>query len=778
MNAVNGSIDRLYELMPALYRELDAEAGHPLRALLRIVERQAALVQADVEGLWDDLFIETCRPWVIPYIGDLVSNDLLFDASRLGGPDTAARLFTDLVGTDLHPPVAARVRADVAKTIYYRRRKGTLPMLEELARDVTGWPAHAVEFFELLGWNQMLEHIRPQSRWTDVRFVEPTERIDGPFDDASHTVDVRRIAQDEGWHNLRNIGFFLWRLRGYPLQDVPARRADRAWRYHVSPLGNPAPLFSRWRREGDDAGLATELHAPAPIRRSFFRADLERYRDAEPPRPDFTDLYGLFEPAPPSTLAPNPQASLAIFRNDEPVAPAVDPTAPLPTYAAQVVCRRLDPWPTTQPSGRLIAVDVEAGRLAVGDGWPDTTQRIDVWFHYGFPADLGGGPYDRRDWLIDPTVRSLERRLWVSERGAFPPGAVPGDSFTSVADALTDWAAPVAGPPRPNAVVTILDNRTYALPAAVALRNEGWLAIEAANGVRPLLQTTDAATPFEVQVDAPVIPGDPDREAALTLSGVVIAGSVHVTGDLGRLRLLHSTLVPGRRLSHATGQPQTAEPSLVVEPGTTTDPINTLLEVEAAFSVSGPVVVPEHGAGVTLLDCIVDGLEGMALAGPALALERTTVLGTTEAVHLEASECIFTGLVTTDRTQDGCVRFSYVPPGSRTPRRYRCQPDLGAAAAIEEAERRNPALTQAERHAIRQHVDAWLVPAFTTARYGRPAYAQLRLTAPLEIRTGAEDGSEMGAYCHVRQPQRESNLRIRLDEYLPFGLEAGAIYVT
>ena len=36
----------------------------------------------------------------------------------------------------------------------------------------------------------------------------------------------------------------------------------------------------------------------------------------------------------------------------------------------------------------------------------------------------------------------------------------------------------------------------------------------------------------------------------------------------------------------------------------------------------------------------------------------------------------------------------------------------------------------------------------------------------------------MGAYCHLKQPQRAANLRLRLDEYLPFGLEAGIIYVT
>jgi hypothetical protein len=65
-----------------------------------------------------------------------------------------------------------------------------------------------------------------------------------------------------------------------------------------------------------------------------------------------------------------------------------------------------------------------------------------------------------------------------------------------------------------------------------------------------------------------------------------------------------------------------------------------------------------------------------------------------------------------------------------------------------------------------------------SAAYGQPEYCQLRLNAPAEIRTGAQDGSEMGVYCQLKQPQRESNLRIRLDEYLPFGLSAGLIYVT
>ena len=59
-----------------------------------------------------------------------------------------------------------------------------------------------------------------------------------------------------------------------------------------------------------------------------------------------------------------------------------------------------------------------------------------------------------------------------------------------------------------------------------------------------------------------------------------------------------------------------------------------------------------------------------------------------------------------------------------------------------------------------------------------PAYLQLSLNGPTEIAQGAADGSEMGVYCHLKQPQREANLRLRLKEYLPFGLDYGVIYVT
>ncbi len=741
----------LYKLLPELYRLRDAEEGYPLQALLDIISEQAEVVRQNIDALWDDLFIETCAEWVIPYIGDLVGNAPLHD-------------------------VAQPLRADVAKTIYYRRRKGTLPMLEELACDVTGWAAHAVAFFEVLGWTQHLEHRRSTAVWTDIRSPERAGRIDGPFDDASHTADVRHPAQDEGWHNIHNIGFFLWRLGSYPLQDVPARQAGQPWRYHFSPLGNKAALFSRMRRERDETGMTTELHVAGPIRPALFYRDLEDHRNRAVPRPDHTDLYGLFAKIKGNPLNACPACSLTIFHNGSPVAPAADTQAPLDQYQSQIVCGRLDPWPAQPPTGRVIVVDVETGRLAVGDGWPVTTA-VDVCFHYGFSADMGSGTYDRRRWLAIPDGNIKE--YWVKEKET-PAGAyasltgVPGNP-----GALDDWTA--AG--RPNAVITILDSRTYPLPATITLRNEGWLFIQAANGERPLLQPAGPQAELELDVLAPAVPGDPERSAALTLSGVVVEGCVKIIGGLGRLHLLHSTLIPGRRLQE-DGEPETQNVSLQVTGALAGAPINARLRIECDFSITGPLRVPELTAGIWLRDSILDGFDEMALSGPPgdpgpnLVIERTTVFGKIDVKSLEASEAVFTGQVHALRRQEGCMRFSYAPPESITPRRYRCQPDLAVEQAIQEALRDTPGLSPADQGLIAAAAKARVTPSFATQRYGQPAYAQLAGACPREITSGAEDGAEMGAFKHLMQPQRETNLRIRLQEYLPFGLEPGIIFIT
>ena len=66
------SEDRLYNLLPAIYRIRDAEQGQPLRVLMGVLEQELLLVEQDIDQLYDNWFIETCAEWLIPYIGDLL----------------------------------------------------------------------------------------------------------------------------------------------------------------------------------------------------------------------------------------------------------------------------------------------------------------------------------------------------------------------------------------------------------------------------------------------------------------------------------------------------------------------------------------------------------------------------------------------------------------------------------------------------------------------------------------------------------------------------------
>src|SRR5271157_4884195 len=123
--------DRLWQLLPAIYRTLDVgptpDGPGPLRELVNRIGTQAAVLRRSIDRLLEDQSIETCDDWVIAYIGDLLATNLVNSLDARGQ------------------------RLDVANTIYYRRRKGTLAILEQIAADITGWDARVVEFFRRLG---------------------------------------------------------------------------------------------------------------------------------------------------------------------------------------------------------------------------------------------------------------------------------------------------------------------------------------------------------------------------------------------------------------------------------------------------------------------------------------------------------------------------------------------------------------------------------------------------------------------------------------------------
>ncbi len=720
---MSGSSERLWGLLPALYRLRDAERGEPLRALLAVMEEELRTLEEDIEQLGENWFIETCAEWVVPYIGELVGSRPLVEAAHSR-------------------------RTDVAKTIYYRRRKGTLPMLEELARDVTGWGARAVEFMESLAWTQHLNHLR----WTpapdsglrhpaavdrvgtvNVRSMDALDRLGGPFDLAAHTVDVRRSpvgmiargrtarpSQVQGRYGTRKVGFFVWRLGSYPMAGVPARRAaapnEHGWNF--SPLGAPAPLFTDTRAERDPARLAEEIHLPGPIRPLAFRTDVEDYRARYLPlppdeRPAESTWYG-------------PNRSFHIVADGVPVAPE------------SLLCKDLGAW-ARPPAGR-VAVDVRRGRIAFALG--EEPEEVEVSFAYGFAADLGGGPYDRRGTVVEETEVAWHRRV------------AKGTALETLSGALAEWAADG----KPHGAITIGDSRAYEEALDAALPAAGRLVVQAEEGQRPTLRLAGEWT-----VSAPAAGG------RLTLNGLVIEGGMELAGS-PTVEILHCTLVPGRGLEE-TGEPVApGEPSLLAADGATPEMI-------LSHSIVGPIRLPATARALGVRDSIVQafpadgearpaiaGDAAMTAPGPATTLERTTVFGPAFVRELAlASEVLFTAPVVAQRKQAGCVRFSYLAEGSETPRRFRCQPDLALQGVADPAEQ--------------ARIRARLAPSFASQRYGDPAYAQLSLGCAEEIRTGAASGAEMGAYATLMQPQREANLRTRLDEYLPFGLEAGLIYV-
>src|SRR5882724_751520 len=138
---MSGNIDRLYDLVPVVYRLRDADQGYQLRALLRVITEQVNLLEADIAQLYEDWFIETCQDWVVPYIGSLVGYQPVHTAGQPGNAASGREQARDKI---MIP------RREVANTIRYRRRKGTLSLIDDLAAAVSSWPARAVEFYRLL----------------------------------------------------------------------------------------------------------------------------------------------------------------------------------------------------------------------------------------------------------------------------------------------------------------------------------------------------------------------------------------------------------------------------------------------------------------------------------------------------------------------------------------------------------------------------------------------------------------------------------------------------
>ncbi|MEV4725413.1 hypothetical protein, partial [Micromonospora humida] len=191
-------------------------------------------------------------------------------------------------------------------------------------------------------------------------------------------------------------------------------------------------------------------------------------------------------------------------------------------------------------------------------------------------------------------------------------------------------------------------------------------------------------------------------------------------------------------------------------PGLTVTAGNDRTRVVVHRCVTGALATTD--GPLTVTDSLVHGT--VAAGDAAAELTGVTVLGTTTARVLTATDCLFDQPVTVARRQQGYVRFSYLRPGSVTPRRYRCQPDLAQQARPDDPD-----------------VATRVGPAWASTRYGDATYGRLAATAAVELRTGAESGAELGAFRRALTPQRLHNLTLALAEYLPLGRVAAALPV-
>jgi hypothetical protein len=725
--------DRLYRLMPIVHRLRDADKGYPLRALLRVVSEQVNLVDADIAQLYDNWFIETCQEWAVPYIGDLVGYTPLYDTGEPAPVNNRRAQARERILIS---------RREVANTVRFRRRKGTVALLEDLAAAVAGWPARAVEFYRLLDVTQNINYLQLQrGRTIDVRNGAALDDLGTAFDRSAHLADVRCINARHfpELYNIPSVGVFVWRLNPYSVTRTPAFSDDTSPNcYLFNPLGHDTQLFNRPQpAAGCSPGL---LNLPTPITR-------RRLQGHVAPKGGKTTGSGV-------PLYYGAGKSFEIWTGTPRV--QVDPDS--------IVTADLTDW-MYRPLPGQVAVDPELGRIAFP---PTQSRRQGVWvsYNYGFSADMGGGEYDRT--LSQPA----NHRLYLVGEG---------ETFARINDALSLWKTDNPT----NAVIEITDSGVYVEPIEISLKPGQTLQLRAANRTRPIIRLLNWQTSASNSLTVTGLSAEPPAPGGwFTLDGIVVTGrGIQVQGALTGVVIRHSTLVPG------WGLECDCQPTHPMEPSIEIDGAAGCLRID--HSIVGAILVnrdevSEEPCRLEVSDSILDATvtTAVVLGAPqslcaftTLNIKRCTVFGRVETHAIELAEnCIFMSTVLACRRQDGCVRFCYLPADSRTPRRYECQPDLVFRDVLAIAKR--DGLSDRQRSALLVQARERVEPEFNSTRYGAAEYCQLADHCAPEITAGADDASELGAFHDLYQPQRAANLRARLAEYTPSGMSSGIVYET
>jgi hypothetical protein len=720
LNNLETSSTPLTTEQQALLAALIAKSARgPLQSLLMVIDEQLQYFAADLDQLYNDQFIETCASWVIPYIGELIG-------------------FQPIKGI---APAVDDPRSEVGNTIALRRRKGTVLALEQLARDVTGWGAHANEFFLTLGATQYVKCVRLHNDYAaDVRSWKPRAFARSGFSTMCRKVDVHLpVSPGLPRYNLPNIGVFLWSLQAFSVTGGnPVQASDSSGVvpgcYRFTSLGYDMPLFHGAISQGEQIlSAATEINVPDFLTRPELCADLRKGAGSS--------YYGV-------------GASLSLVLNGQLLNP----------YQIQVCDLSGDDgsWINLPSAGTLYAaaIDPHLGRVALVPPPADQSQTLSVSYNYGSNGAMGGGEYEREDtFQVTDTDAVFEYSLTTAN----PNYSNLQEAITYVAQQATTLG---------KVALEIQSSETYALPSGalvIDVPDGALMEIRAQDGARPTIildgEIQASGGPLStlilngllVSAASTMTPGSANAEALLTLPATRPNGK---DNELPTLEIIHTTFVPGWTLDRH-GQPtQKDSPAIIAH--------TSGGEISIELSIVGPIRAPEL-VTITLDSSILDATDRTLVAYDALAGSGTgggaplTLTGCTVVGKVHAQELVLasnsivwaqasgwkSGLIA-DRQQAGCVRFSFIPVDAITPKQFQCVEQSLAGPA----------------------------PIFLSFRYGRPDYLKLIASTPDEVRRGADDEGEMGAFHFLLAPLREQDLEIRLEEFTPVGLNAGLVYQT
>ncbi|WP_050420610.1 hypothetical protein [Bradyrhizobium tropiciagri] len=650
--------DKLWRLMPAVYRTLDTDqydVPGPLREIVNRIGVSAAEVRRNIDRLWDDQSIESCDDWVIPYIADLV------DTRLVSGLDAASQ------------------RRDVANTIDYRRRKGTLSVIEQIVHDITQWDVKAVEFFRRLArtrhgldpaiWMgsepgdralaQAEGLVGPQTAtpiggFANLRNVVGAVKAGTPFDEFFHFADTRAGQGDFGWYAIPHLGLFVWRLKSFlvgPVTPVPVNSCP-GW-FCFDPTGRDIALFCAGAATFGDAWTSpTEAQVPGPMSQALLAAEIQTatvqggnqtgarlkttgWGDNAADLPDVGDTLTIEGVNAVNSQTHADTGAQQVFTVTAPLIVDIDGSGMLTLYppitvggaGATVVASPADgaqisragavpdplypgalavfPPPASPPQSPTIPpiapMDLklrpQRGRFHVAGGHGVTAK-----YSYGFPSEIGAGPYNR----LGQTTR-------IDTPGSESLISGGGPNLVARLAAI--------------ATLTLKDSLTYDAPSAPVQVTA--LTLRADNRQRPLVRLATGGRMIFVGASA---------DAALTLDGLFVSGGdIVLKGQFATVTLACCTLDPGNPASSPPTSPPSSPPSPYALSADGRPLVPTRLVIEAAIGtlkvdrcVLGPVRAREvDPKDPTPIPQAVGNVENAILSNSilqAIESKRSTVL--------------------------------------------------------------------------------------------------------------------------------------------------------